>query len=112
MFTILDMAIIIALMCLWVMALVSLRKHKENDLNDANFAKRLDSLEEEIAIVSNKLWQTKKPTAEKICAKISPKFCHHEKHFDVLFKGHSQATYYDAGGEEIPYDAIERWIKL
>lgn len=71
--------------------------------------------ENEWRLIRNKkrmiIWETeKKPIGTTILAKLTKEFCGgHDHGYEVLHYNEKFEYYYDNGGEEIPYGAIEKW---
>ena len=57
-------------------------------------------------------WKYTKPEGSVIVAKLTEDFTGNPQAYDVLFYHPTLKYYYDSGGEEIPYGAIECWDLL
>ena len=57
-------------------------------------------------------WQTGKPDGAIIVAKLTEGFTFNKESYSVLFLNRILNYYYDDSGEEIPYNAIEKWALI
>jgi hypothetical protein len=58
-------------------------------------------------------WRTDKPQGDIIVAKIAESFCYEKECYEVLYLAFKPYPHYsDAWGEEVPYNAIEKWCLI